>query len=326
MKKLTRILFSFALVTTVAPAATWTVDNNISRPADFRTVQEAVDAAATNDTILLVGSPDSYGSLTLAKRVTIRGPGYFLTSNGVEGWGDTAKLAVTVTSGASGARLEGLDLHGLGIPYSITPCDELAIIRCLGAGGGYWILYGNRHLISQCYSEKNVQLLGSQNVVSNCYFYSFHIDGSGSSVDRCVIGIPSAGASHSFGETNTVANSIITRDYSTTYTAGSIRNCLVMGTGILPPGNGNLNGGVLADTFEMPGVSIALSDTGYRLKPSSIAIGAGANGTDMGMFGGSSPYVISGIPAIPRIKALAMPALVPDSTGLTFEVQAEARD
>ncbi len=323
MKKLTRILFSFALVTTVAPAATWTVDNNISRPADFRTVQEAVDAAATDDVILLVGSQSEYGNLSLAKRVTIRGPGYFLSSNGVEGWGQSAVLSVSVSPGASGARLEGLTLD-INISPGINSCDELAIMRCRSYSND-WVLYGSRHLISQCYSERAVQLLGSQNVVSSCYFYSFNIQGSGSSVDHCVIGI-TAGSTHSFGAANTVANSIITRAFSTTYTGGSIRNCLVMGSGILPPGNGNINGGVLADTFEMSVEYGALSDTGYRLKPFSIAIGAGANGTDMGMFGGSSPYVISGIPAIPRIKALAMPTLVPDSTGLTFEVQAEARD
>ena len=65
-------------------------------------------------------------------------------------------------------------------------------------------------------------------------------------------------------------------------------------------------------------------DRKYLLTPSSPARGIGLNGVDMGMFGGASPYVISGVPAMPRITHFAAPAAATSSSGLRFEVKAKS--
>ena len=49
------------LVATCATfAATITVSNNFNSPAQYTDIQEAVDAAASGDTILIAGSPTTY--------------------------------------------------------------------------------------------------------------------------------------------------------------------------------------------------------------------------------------------------------------------------
>ena len=43
------------------------------------------------------------------------------------------------------------------------------------------------------------------------------------------------------------------------------------------------------------------TDGQWQLASGSPAIGTGTNGTDIGMFGGDDPYVLSGLPQIPAI-------------------------
>jgi hypothetical protein len=303
-------------------AATWTVDEDESRPADFRNVQQAVDAAAPDDVILLAGRPGSvpadYGWLNLSKRLIIKGPGY----------GDrSSQVNIKLFPGADGSRFEGLILH-LDSESDESSVDGIVINRCTG---GDWTLYGDRHTISQSFTHGYLQILGNQCMVRNT-FSKLHIYGDRAVVEHCVIDVPTAiateggGAYFSFGSETSVSNSIIIRPGgNTTFAAGTIRNCLALGDdNILPLGNGNISGGLLEDVFEGP--FSWPTDTSYRLKNGSLAKGAGLGGVDMGMFGGTKPYVIGGIPPIPRVTSLIVPAVVPDSSGLTFEVEAEARD
>ena len=43
------------------------------------------------------------------------------------------------------------------------------------------------------------------------------------------------------------------------------------------------------------------TDERWQLKSGGLASGAGENGIDCGMFGGSAPYILSGLPPVPRI-------------------------
>ncbi len=88
------------------------------------------------------------------------------------------------------------------------------------------------------------------------------------------------------GTTNSVTNNI-----STYYT--------------LPTSNGNLNSTIAAIFAVNPHSATPVGlDKHYQLAVSSPAIGAGTGGTDCGIFGGSSPYVLSGQPSSPIITIL----------------------
>jgi hypothetical protein len=59
------------------------------------------------------------------------------------------------------------------------------------------------------------------------------------------------------------------------------------------------------------------TDGQWQLKTGSPAIGAGLSGEDCGIFGGNTPYHLSGLPATPSIYLLSSPAA---SNGPTLPV------
>jgi hypothetical protein len=59
------------------------------------------------------------------------------------------------------------------------------------------------------------------------------------------------------------------------------------------------------------------TDSQYQLKAGSPAIGAGLSGEDCGMFGGNTPYRLSGLPNIPSVYFLGAPTT---SNGNTLPV------
>ena len=99
---------------------------------------------------------------------------------------------------------------------------------------------------------------------------------------------------------------------------GSITNCLSLDS-YLPPGTGNITAATNVFT-----VSGGTEDSKWRLSPDSPARGAGSGGTDIGAFGGVAPYVLSGVPGMPRITRLSVPATATSSSGLLIEVEAQA--
>ena len=64
------------------------------------------------------------------------------------------------------------------------------------------------------------------------------------------------------------------------------------------------------------------TDGQWQLAQGSPAIGAGISGEDAGMFGGDAPYVLSGIPGIPRITFVSVPASGAFPDGLPVTVRA----
>jgi hypothetical protein len=62
-------------------------------------------------------------------------------------------------------------------------------------------------------------------------------------------------------------------------------------------------------------------DVQEQLKPGSPAIGAGTSGQDIGPFGGTTPYVLSGIPSIPAVTGLT----IPGSASTTLPVNVKFR-
>ena len=67
-------------------------------------------------------------------------------------------------------------------------------------------------------------------------------------------------------------------------------------------------------------------DDRFQLFSAGPADGTGENGDDIGMFGGSEPYVISGIPPIPTITDIDVPAFGTIDDGLTIHLNGQAND
>jgi hypothetical protein len=92
------------------------------------------------------------------------------------------------------------------------------------------------------------------------------------------------------------------------------------GPTFLPEGGGNINGVPAESAFVWTGSF----DGKWRLRPNSPARGKGFDGVDMGAFGGATPYVLSGVPPIPRVTRFVVPSTVSSTSGLRFEVDAQA--
>ncbi|GAB4372155.1 MAG: hypothetical protein Kow0042_15340 [Calditrichia bacterium] len=68
------------------------------------------------------------------------------------------------------------------------------------------------------------------------------------------------------------------------------------------------------------------TDGDWQLRSGSPAIGAGLNGEDCGMFGGTTPYILSGIPAIPTIYFFVAPSSASGTQGLQVQIKAKSNN
>lgn len=75
MIKLFTLLLSVFLIQT-SFATIWLVDNNPNSPVPLTNLQTAIDNAASGDTIMVAGSPNSYGDIAIPKPLTLIGEGY----------------------------------------------------------------------------------------------------------------------------------------------------------------------------------------------------------------------------------------------------------
>ncbi len=78
--KLSIILFALIFVSQ-AFATTITVDNKVNSAAMYTNLQTAIDNANSTDTILVAGSPTTYGTITINKELVLIGNGYRIDSD-----------------------------------------------------------------------------------------------------------------------------------------------------------------------------------------------------------------------------------------------------
>ena len=81
--KTTLIAVAILMIAQMTSATVWRVNATPNSSADYTTIQAAHDNAATlsDDTLYLEGSTFPVGGLTISKKLTIIGNGYFLAEN-----------------------------------------------------------------------------------------------------------------------------------------------------------------------------------------------------------------------------------------------------
>jgi hypothetical protein len=117
-------------------------------------------------------------------------------------------------------------------------------------------------------------------------------------------------------------NNILFTNVNLSGSSNSLQRNIFIGNSVTaPPNNFKANE---EDVFEgYPNQGSFSPDERYKLKQGSPAIGYGEGGTDCGIFGGSDPYVLSGLPSIPVIYDISGPATAP--AGGTLNVTVKAR-
>lgn len=294
----------------------------------FRTVQAAHDASNNGDTIYVAGNFDT---LRHTKRLTWVGTGYNLsntTNTQVSLIG--ANITTTVLEpGSENSMFVGIRFYASYWALTVN-CSNVTIRRCA----------------FEIYSGANSSLRVGRNISNVIIEQCFNIYG-GTSIDSGSTGIilrnnifssefrflsSNPGLNLVYNNTfrgNLFLNSSVEfynnvvdqpSSYSVLSGANTYNNVCTSAT--LLTGNGNVSG--VAPTSLFVNSSYGGSDSDLRLAVGSPARSVGVGGVDCGAFGGPTPYVISGVPAIPSISAVSAPSVGTPTSGLSITIQATA--
>ncbi|GAB3708772.1 hypothetical protein GCM10027592_44310 [Spirosoma flavus] len=317
MRILSTLSFLFLVVTTLPAQTIRRCNNNpgVTGPNVYTSIQAAHDAASNDDIIYIESSGTSYGTLNCAKRLTIYGKGYFLENSPI---GSPDQISpsignVSFGSGSSNTLFSGVNVQGT-ITFG-TSISAITVERSYIANGitftstcsGATSQFARNCAIKQCFINSG-GVVGSCGTpennangitILNCILRQsgfYHI----TTLNNVLVANSVLGGGLRNLINSTVTNSII-RESINNNTATTFNNT-INSTNDLPAGNGNVNGANWASIFESSNPQI---DINFRLAQGSIAQGAGTGGTDIGAFGGSNPYVLSGQPPIPVITNLS---------------------
>lgn len=337
MKKLFFISVITLFTALTASAKIWRVNNNAGIVADFTTLTAAVANASvvSGDTIHIEPSATSYTGPTINKQLVIIGNGYFLTGAG----GNAGLQAITTesvfsdmtfASGSAGTKLIGLVLANNSFVGGYNGNVNITFEKCRFVGVAP-VNFQNRAeafsniVLRKCFFSTAASTWQAANAtltnftIENSIFASAvtFLTGAGTLnfTFRNNHIVSAASLSNAY-----VANCVFGSTGANTFTSCNVKNNLFVfnQTGItigpLSVNGNNLVNQTLASIILNTG-----SDDGkFVLAGGSPAIGGGVDisGTkpDCGAFGGTDPYKLSGIPGIPTIYALTVPASVPLGT------------
>lgn len=328
MKKLFSlvIVLSFVLA---SQAKVWRVNNIAAMNADFTSFVAAQASVSSNDTLYFEGSTLSYGDITLSIPLVIIGPGYFLNQNPQT---QNSLLSasfdkVIFNSGSLGSELTGVAVNG-----SITiNANNIIIMKCLCLSYSEIILNSTAASIGNIFILKNylysVSSSGS-NPIHNLLISNNFIDNN--NFNDCI----SLGKNTSGEIKNNTLNGDLNvynfKVYNNIHLKGSISmNNNYFYNNIcyyapFPSGNGNQQSINMTDVFV--GATGNSTDGQWQLKTFSPALKAGNDSTDCGMFGGTSPYVLSGLPSIPSIYEITIPTTGDNINGINVTIKAKTHE
>lgn len=333
MKRLT--LFCFLLLPSFLSAAIITVDNKHPYVGNFKTLQEAHDAANNGDIIYVSPSLVRYDGIIVTKQLTFYGVGFDITENVGGALTPTASISGSMifAAGSSGSQLEGFD----GCFYIEINTSNITIkrndlwrITINTEGQGSSILQNyinniNNPDFTTLYVSDATNVLIANNEIINirgypsddAWRYNAVHGGSDLVVKNNVIKVfGQAWTSNSSQITNNIiiavggTGNIQGNNNFISYNMSSVNS--------LPARNGNMN------NIDMNTVFIDIGSYNFHLLPNSPAKGAGENGADMGLYGGDLSYIDSGFPSLPSILQLHGDLTAAPGTGLNIEFKAKS--
>jgi len=294
-------------------AAVITVDANHPSAGMYKNLKDAHDAANSGDTILVYPFAGSYNAIDVTKKLKIIGRGWYHVP--ISNISTTISGTMQFLAGSSGSLLEGFR-HAFGVTVdanSITiKRNDLDHINVKSNHTGTVILqnlFDANQQSNLIYVFSNNDIFIANNIFINRYGYSSNSLGIFACHNTISINIIFNYMSVATGNKNTalnldnsnyyVANNIIASGKVSPKTSLGFCNN-ISNSNQLNSSNGNM---INVDMSAVYGNS-------YKLIENSPAIGAGTNGTDIGIYGGSTPFVPCGYPSIPRIVNIEADHLV----------------
>ena len=344
MKNLITLLLLLLTTTTFAQTIR-RVNNNpgVTGANIYATIQAAHDAAANGDIVYVEPSINAYGDLTATKSLKIYGPGYYLPIN-EELSADKKDVlvgSITLNTGSSGTEISGITVTpGFTASVKIN-VSNVTIRRC--RIGGILVQAPVNASISNSLIEQNycsvIDIVGSGStfivssvIVQNNMGPSDAGLRLGSNAFTSSLVFKNNTAWEASFNNALIENNIFTREITSqatfTCTSCTVQNNVSRQT--LPVGNGNQSNVLVDNEFEYTAAAILPAgvsrDEGFRLKTGSSLKTAGTGGTEVGAFGGSAPYIISGIPSIPSIPKLFVTPTGNASTPLSVTISTKSNN
>lgn len=305
----------FFLITMNLNASVWRVNSSPGSSAHYSSIQDAHNAATTlnGDTLYIESCANGVGSLSASKTLTIIGTGYFLGEN-PETQANTLGSRINYIYFQSGS--EGSKVMGCEIGQVRFYASNIFITRCRIASSSNPAI--------GTYASNLSNLVVTQSYISTVYYHwsAFNFsDASNVMVSNCYLfGSLNSNANFSGIFTHNVFNGNVNAHnsiyknnilYSYNFTNNnSVFSYNIGSSTQWGSSNGNLSNVDMGTVFV--GATGNSTDGQWQLKANSPALGAGENGVDCGMFGGASPYILSGMPNIPAIYYLNTPMVPSD--------------
>lgn len=301
-------------------AKVWRVNNNAGVHADFTELSTALSSASVqiDDTLYIEGSATNYAFANMSKRLVIIGTGYLLSgtgsNTGLQYNPYPAHISnLDLDSSASGSTFIGVS----GYLRFDSRTDDLKFIRSSvyldplsnfpNSTAKNWVI--NKCIIGTGYLSFHLENLQVTNCLS--IYSGVYLPNVTNGLFRNNVFAVGLTTVNSYVSNNIFLNQLSLTNCTVKYNISTGNN--------LPAGNNNMINVHYNDIF----VESGTTDGRYQLKSGSVAIGAGEpiNGVtpDIGAFGTADPYRLSGIPPIPTIYTLSVPASVPaTATSITI--------
>ena len=340
-----KLLFLAVLFFTSMPlmATTLRINNNLTTDKTNRiyaSLQEANDDVATKagDTLLVDGSIKIHANFNCSKKLIIIGPGYLLTQNvGQASTVPATTQSINFLAGSEGSVIIGLTFSSYDPNYAPHVfVNSISIIRCYLTNGLYISASISNMIVIQNYflsngltairvSDINNSFSGItlKNNIFNGDLYivraSSYIKAIFSNVEHNIF-LGNIQIESSTFRSNIIASTTSTLDII----SPSIQNNITLGTQLSAyatnqsyKDNTQLFVGLTAANNKSP-------DGQYKLIAGNAFATAGYNNEEPGIFGGTEPYVLSGIPTIPTIYELQADAVANKQDGLNVTIKARA--
>lgn len=356
MKK-TNLLSALAVIITALglsqtlKANVWRVNNiaaynqysNVINPnyQVFSSCSLAISNAAPGDTLYLEASANSYGTITLAKKLTIIGTGYFLSNDTGYQQNPISSIVdqVNFNLGSDGSTIIGLKISNGSFPniyFSNDPINNVNITSCYIAGG---IQFYNTFstLISNIEISKNYILgyiaqssfpgdqtgvFARNNYIGGIIFFASNQNAS--ITQNVIVGTINIDGSDFFNNILPATTPNITVHPGVT--ANKFYKNVLRGTSTtissFPAGTNYLSvpiGNIFATYPATYDAQLKPINTFAASYPGFIT-------TEIGMFGGTDSYRLAGIPNIPSIYKLTAPATIPAGGTLNVTISTKANN
>jgi len=281
----------------------------------YTTIQDAHDAAAADDIIIVEPSTVSYGNLTATKRLKYFGNGYFLDVNTELNVNPSPSTLgyIYLHPGSDSSEFSGLTTSSITV-YGVSKLkfrrNNLGYLDVYGYTSGYVASNVNGIEVIQNYAS-NISLNSSSSygsisntiISNNIIYYNLYATDQFKITNLIVRN--NTFTNGSINIANAVfENNIYLPNYAlTTYNTTVSYN---VATGTLPAGTGNqsnvtmTNEFLVASTEYYPPAGVS-NDERWKVNDGSILKTAGNGGIEVGAYGDANPYIISGIPARPTI-------------------------